>query len=76
MGIYLYIATAIGLFIVAQTDGEWNIVKHTLKDHSLTSIAVTEGVILAGTRDGIWRSTDNGRTWTESNRNLAIRYVR
>ena len=76
MGIYLYIATAIGLFIATQTDGQWNIVKHTLNNHSLTSIAVTEGVILAGTRDGIWRSTDNGRTWHESNRNLAIRYVR
>ena len=76
MGLYLYIATAIGLFIVAQTDGQWNIVKHTLKDHSLTSVAVTDGAILAGTRDGIWRSTDNGRTWHESNRNLSIRYVR
>ena len=76
MGIYLYIATAIGLFIVTQTDGQWNIVKHTLKNQSLTSIAVTEGVILAGTRDGIWRSTDNGRSWNESNTNLAIRYVR
>ena len=76
MGIYLYIATAIGLFIVTQTDGQWNIVKHTLKNQSLTSVAVSEGVILAGTRDGIWRSTDNGRSWKESNRNLAIRYVR
>ena len=76
MSIYLYIATAIGLFIATQTDGQWNVVKHTLKDHSLTSIAVTEGVILAGGRDGIWRSRDNGQTWTESNRNLGIRYVR
>ena len=76
MGIYLYIATTIGLFIVTLTDGEWNVVKHTLKDHSLTSLAVSEGVILAGTRDGIWRSTDHGRTWRESNRDLAIRYVR
>jgi hypothetical protein len=76
MGIYLYIATTVGLFIVAQTDGEWNIVKHALKDYSLTSIAVTAGGILAGTRDGVWRSTDNGRTWNESNRNLAIRHVR
>ena len=24
MGLYLYIATTIGLFIVAQTDGKWN----------------------------------------------------
>ncbi len=76
MGIYLYIATAIGLFIAAQTDGQWHIVEHTLKDHSLTSVAVSRGVIVAGTRDGIWRSTDNGQTWTESNRDLAIRYVR
>jgi photosystem II stability/assembly factor-like uncharacterized protein len=76
MCIYLYIATAIGLFIATQTDGQWNVVKHTLKDHSLTSIAVTGDVILAGTRAGIWRSADNGRTWTESNRNLAIRYAR
>ena len=76
MGIYLYIATTIGLFIVAQTDGELNIVKHTLKDYSLTSIAVTAGVILAGTRNGVWRSADNGRTWSESNKNLAMRYVR
>ena len=42
MGIYLYIATAIGLFIVTQTDGQWNIVKHTLKNQSLTSVAVSE----------------------------------
>lgn len=76
MGLYIYIATTIGLFIVTQTDGQWNVVKHTLKDHSLTSVAVAEGVILAGTKDGIWRSVDNGRTWQESNRNLAIRYVR
>jgi photosystem II stability/assembly factor-like uncharacterized protein len=76
MGIYLYIATTIGLFIVTLTDGERNVVKHTLKDYSLTSITVTEGVILAGTMDGVWRSTDHGRTWSESNKNLAIRYVR
>lgn len=76
MGIYLYIATAIGLFIVTQTGGEWRIVNHILKDYSLTSIAVNAGVILAGTRDGVWRSTDNGRTWSESNENLDIRYVR
>ncbi len=76
MGVCLYIATAIGLFIVTQTDGKWNIVNHALKDHALTSVAVSEGVILAGTKDGVWRSTDNGRTWDESNRNLTIPYVR
>lgn len=76
MGIYLYIATAMGLFIATQTDGEWKIFKHTLKDYSLTSVAVSAREILVGTKNGIWRSTDNGRTWHESNKNLVIRYVR
>ena len=45
MAIYLYLATAAGLFIVAQIDGNWNVVHQTLKEHSLTSIAVSESVI-------------------------------
>ena len=38
MGIYLYIATAIGLFIVTHSDGEWNIVKHMAAKFGKTSI--------------------------------------
>ena len=76
MATLLYIATAIGLFIVTQTDGNWEIVKHTLKEKNLTSIAVSEGVIIAGTTDGIWRSSDNGKSWNESNGRLSIRHVR
>jgi photosystem II stability/assembly factor-like uncharacterized protein len=33
-------------------------------------------VILAGTKDGLQRSTDSGQNWNESNRNLTIRHVR
>jgi photosystem II stability/assembly factor-like uncharacterized protein len=76
MATYLYIVTAIGLFIVTQTDGNWEIVKHTLNEKNLTSIAVSEGVIIAGTTDGIWRSSDNGKSWKESNDGLSIRHVR
>ena len=47
MAAYLYLATAIGLFIVTQSDGNWTIVRHTLKKQSLTSIVVSESVILA-----------------------------
>ena len=53
MATYLYIATAIGLFIVTQTNGDWETVRHTLKQKALTSIAVSEGVIIAGTTDGM-----------------------
>jgi hypothetical protein len=63
MATYLYLATAIGLFIATQTDGNWTIVRQALKEQPLTSVAVSKGVILAGTTEGIWRSTDNGQTW-------------
>jgi photosystem II stability/assembly factor-like uncharacterized protein len=76
MATILYIATAIGLFIVTQTNGDWEIVRHTLKEKALTSIAVSEGVIIAGTTNGIWRSSDNGKSWHESNDRLSIRHVR
>lgn len=76
MTIYIYLATAIGLFIAAQTNGEWKIVSHCLKEKALTSIAVSGGIILAGTPDGIWRSSDNGKSWHESDDRLSIRHVR
>jgi hypothetical protein len=49
MATYLYLATAIGLFVVTQTDGNLTVVGHTLKEQPLTSVAVSRGVILAGT---------------------------
>jgi len=76
MPIYLYIATAMGLFIATQTDGNWAVVRHALKQKALTAIAVSGDVILAGTTDGIWRSSDNGNSWNEANKNLAISHVR
>ncbi|UCF91398.1 MAG: exo-alpha-sialidase, partial [Desulfobacterales bacterium] len=76
MTVHLYIATAVGLFIVTQTDGNWDIVRHALQEQSLTSIAVSESVILVGTATGIWRSTDHGQTWDKADNNLAIRHVR
>jgi photosystem II stability/assembly factor-like uncharacterized protein len=76
MATYLYLATAIGLFVATQTNGNWNIVRQALKGQPLTSVVVSEGVILAGTTEGIWRSTDNGQTWGKANKNLEIRYVR
>ena len=72
----LYIATTIGLFVAAQTNGDWSVVGQGLREKALTSIAVSEGVILAGSADGVWRSTDQGRSWIESNETLAIRHVR
>jgi photosystem II stability/assembly factor-like uncharacterized protein len=73
---YLYLATSIGLFIITHANGNWNIVGHTLTDKSLTGVVASKGVILAGTTQGIWRSSDNGQSWSEANATLAIRHVR
>lgn len=76
VGAYLYLATSIGLFIITQANGYWNIVGHTLTDKSLTAVLASGGVILAGTAEGIWRSSDNGRSWSGANEALAIRHIR
>ena len=76
MTTYLYVATAIGLTIAAHGNGTWHITKQVLPERALTSVAAANGIILVGTEDGVWRSSDNGDTWNEANQNLAIRYVR
>ena len=76
MATSLYIATTIGLFIATQTNGNWTVTGQALNELPLTSIAVSEGVVLAGSAEGIWRSTDKGKTWKAANEGLAIPYVR
>ena len=76
MATYFYLATSIGLFIVSQSGGNWEIIKHTLKGQSLTSIVASEHMILAGTSKGLRHSTDRGRTWNDANQNLTGRHVR
>ena len=76
MATSLYIATTIGLFTATKTNGNWTVVGQALNEQPLTSIAVSEGVVLAGSAEGIWRSTDKGKTWKAANEGLAIPYVR
>lgn len=76
MQTFLYIATAAGFFLAAQTGGDWEIVRNALVNQALTSIVVTEDMILVGGRDGIRRSADNGATWQSADQGLSIRHVR
>ena len=46
MQLFLYIATAAGIFLAAHSGGEWEIVRHTLVNQALTSIVVAEDLIL------------------------------
>jgi photosystem II stability/assembly factor-like uncharacterized protein len=42
----------------------------------VTSVIAREGVIVAGTRQGVFRSADGGQAWDEVNTGLAIQHVR
>ena len=43
---------------------------------TVTSVMTREGVVLAGTTDGVVRSEDGGRTWDEASTGLTVRHVR
>jgi len=47
-----------------------------LSGRRVTSVIAREGVILAGTRNGVYRSGDRGRTWREAGDGLSVRHVR
>lgn len=51
------------------------IVDGGLAEQQVTAVIAREGVLLAGTRDGVWRS-DNGRDWLAAGDGLTQRHVR
>ena len=72
----LLLATQTGL-VMAQKNGDgWQSERQGLEGEEVTSLIAREGVILAGTRDGIFRSEDRGATWLETSKGLTERYVR
>jgi len=71
----IYLATDNGLALCEGDDG-WHIVRRELEGQRVTSVTSHEGLILAGTTDGIYRSVDEGRTWVEASAGLSQRHVR
>ncbi len=72
----LLLATANGLVICERDGGDWRETSRTLAGHRLTSVIAREGVILAGTPSGVFRSDDLGQTWREASAGLTTRHVR
>ncbi|MCB8962725.1 MAG: hypothetical protein H6651_20595 [Ardenticatenales bacterium] len=72
----LTIATAKGLYLAQLGAAGWQTWRHTLVGVPLTAVIAREGFILAGGRDGIWRSGDYGDSWEAVNEGLAERHVR
>jgi hypothetical protein len=76
MNDFLYIATTTGIAVCDWIDGEWRQVRRALENLHVTSLALFNHTILAGTRDGIFCSNDSGEHWEERSHGLSVRHVR
>lgn len=72
----LFLATSEGLIVCQRVEGEWRAGRRGLDDQRVTSVITREGVILAGTTGGVFRSDDLGRSWQPANEGLDVRHVR
>jgi photosystem II stability/assembly factor-like uncharacterized protein len=73
----LVLATDSGVVVCrAAEPGGWQVVRRGLADQAATSVISREGVILAGTRAGVFRSDDLGASWRSASRGLDEPYVR
>lgn len=73
----LLLATQTGLVLAERAPGgDWQIARRALAGQALTSVIAREGVILVGSRAGVQRSDDRGRTWQPASAGLTEPYVR
>jgi photosystem II stability/assembly factor-like uncharacterized protein len=72
----LYLATNGGLLIASSNRGDWEVAGRALEGQHVTSAIAREGVVLAGTQRGVFRSDDAGRSWGEASAGLAVEHVR
>jgi len=71
----IYLGTDNGV-LLCDKGPDWRIVLRGLEGQRVTSIASREGVIIAGTNHGIFRSEDEGKNWVEANSGLSQRHIR
>ncbi len=72
----LLLATENGVVITRRDGDGWRATGRSLDGQRVTSILARQGVVLAGTHEGIYRSDDLGRTWQAASSGLAVPYVR
>lgn len=73
---YLFVASDFGVLVFEQQTEGWIQTRAGLEGKTVTSVATRFGAVLAGTRDGIFRSVDLGQTWWPYDTGLAERHVR
>src|SRR5512138_2316879 len=72
----LFLATEQGVMLCAHQGNDWIVSTRGLTDQEVTSVIAREGVILAGTTDGVFRSDDEGATWQPASLGMTSRHVR
>jgi photosystem II stability/assembly factor-like uncharacterized protein len=73
---YLFIASAFGISVYEQHASNWAEVRGGLDGKHVTSVTARTGSVLAGTRDGVYRSPDLGQSWWPSSEGLEERHTR
>ena len=72
----LIVATGHGIFTFERNKNDWRSQARGLDGQNVTSAIAREGVILAGTNNGVFRSDDYGEKWHAANDGLNTRHVR
>jgi hypothetical protein len=72
----LILATMDGAIVCERHADGWREAHRGLDGVRVTSVIARQGVILAGTQRGVFRSDDLGRSWQEMNQGLTISHVR
>lgn len=72
----LILATSNGLIVCQRVGDAWREIHRGLQGKDVTSVIAREGVILAGTRDGVFSCDDLGVTWEPASEGLSVRHIR
>ncbi len=73
---FLFVASGFGIYVYEQRAAGWTQVRGGLDGKHLTSVTAQLGSVLAGSREGIYRSPDLGQSWWPSDHGLEHQHVR
>jgi photosystem II stability/assembly factor-like uncharacterized protein len=76
MSTFLFASTSHGIYTFERDDVTWRETNAALIRKDFTCVTARDGVVLAGAKDGIYRSADFGQTWWAADKGLAERHVR
>ncbi len=72
----LILATEAGVVVCVERGDSWQESMRGLTDQRVTCVLAQEHKIFAGTRNGVFRSDDEGQTWREASAGLAAPHIR